>query len=40
MYSADKIKELNEFAKEIRIQTMEQFVARGFGHLGGSMSIV
>lgn len=40
MYSAEKIKELNEFAKEIRIQTMEQFVARGFGHLGGSMSIV
>lgn len=40
MYSADKIKELNEFAKEIRIQTMERFVARGFGHLGGSMSIV
>ena len=40
MYSAEKIKELNEFAKEIRIQTMEQFVARGFGHLGGSMPIV
>lgn len=40
MYSAEKVKELNAFAKEIRINTMEQFAARGFGHLGGSMSIV
>ncbi len=31
--------ELNQFAKEIRIQTIQQLAARGFGHLGGSMSI-
>lgn len=40
MYSEDKIKELKDFAREIRIQTVEELAARGFGHLGGSMSIV
>lgn len=40
MYSAQTLSELKQFAKDIRIQTMEQFAARGFGHLGGSMSIV
>lgn len=40
MYSEKKLSELTQFARDIRIQTMEQFAARGFGHLGGSMSIV
>lgn len=40
MYSEKKLQELKEFAKNIRIQTLEQLATRGFGHLGGSMSIV
>lgn len=40
MLSEVKLNELKEYSKEIRVQTLEQFVARGFGHLGGSMSIV
>jgi transketolase len=40
MYTESKVAELEAFAKKIRIETLEQFVARGFGHLGGSMSIV
>ncbi len=30
---------LQKFATEIRIQEMEEFTARGFGHVGGSLSI-
>ncbi len=30
---------LKEFATDIRIQEMEEFKARGFGHIGGSLSI-
>lgn len=30
---------LQEFARDIRIQQMRAFKARGFGHLGGSLSI-
>lgn len=30
---------LKEFATNIRLQEMEEFKARGFGHLGGSLSI-
>lgn len=40
MYSKEKLNELENFAKNIRIQTLEQLAARGFGHLGGAMSIV
>lgn len=40
MYSQNKLAELSEFAREIRIQTLEQMATRGFGHLGGCMSIV
>ncbi|MGI6669923.1 MAG: transketolase [Acetivibrionales bacterium] len=32
-------KELQIFATQIRIAMMEEFLARGFGHLGGSLSI-
>lgn len=30
---------LKKFATEIRIQEMEEFKARGFGHMGGALSI-
>lgn len=40
MYSDSKREEVKEFAKNIRIQTLEQIASRGFGHLGGAMSIV
>lgn len=40
MYSENKKAELIEFAKEIRIQTLEELASRGFGHLGGAMSMV
>lgn len=33
-------KDLEKFALEIRIACVEQFKARGFGHIGGSLSIV
>lgn len=40
MYSEAKLQELKELAKNIRIQSLEQLASRGFGHLGGAMSIV
>ena len=38
MDTAKKL-ELEKFATEIRIATLEALGARGFGHIGGSMSI-
>ena len=32
--------QLTEFALEIRIATMKEFKIRGFGHVGGSLSII
>ena len=32
-------KYLEDFAREIRINTLEAIGARGFGHLGGCMSV-
>ncbi|MFV0440884.1 MAG: transketolase [Lachnospirales bacterium] len=40
MYNESKKAEIQEFAKNIRIETLKQLAKRGFGHLGGSMSIV
>ena len=34
------IKELRIFAEEIRVETLKEFKALGFGHVGGSMSVV
>jgi len=34
------IKKLKEFAIEIRLTTMKEFKIRGFGHIGGSLSII
>jgi transketolase len=34
------IEELKAFASQIRLETMREFRALGFGHIGGSMSIV
>ena len=36
---AVKKKELERFALQIRIGMLEEFKARGFGHVGGSLSI-
>ncbi|KUO75252.1 MAG: hypothetical protein APF77_22310 [Clostridia bacterium BRH_c25] len=33
-------KELEKFAARIRLETMKEFRALGFGHVGGSMSII
>lgn len=40
MLDENKVRELNIYATRIRIETMKEFKARGFGHLGGSMSII
>lgn len=40
MLSKEERVKLQKFAAEIRIASLEQFEARGFGHVGGSMSIV
>lgn len=40
MLSTNEIKDLKNFATKIRIESMKQFKARGFGHVGGSLSIV
>ncbi|MDR0519043.1 MAG: transketolase [Clostridiales Family XIII bacterium] len=40
MLTQEKTAELKEFAKQIRVQTLEQMATRGFGHLGGAMSMV
>lgn len=39
MLDKDKLKELNIFATKIRIETIRQIATRGFGHIGGAMSI-
>lgn len=40
MLSEGRERELREFARQIRIQTIRQIGIRGFGHIGGCMSIV
>ncbi len=39
MLTQEKERELQSFAREIRIQTIRQIGIRGFGHIGGCMSI-
>ncbi len=39
MLKQEKVRELQEFARNIRIQTIRQIGLRGFGHVGGCMSI-
>ncbi|MBV4418867.1 transketolase [Clostridium tyrobutyricum] len=39
MLDKNKIKELNIFATKMRIETIRQIATRGFGHIGGAMSI-
>ena len=34
------VKELTQFARDIRIQTLKSLTHLGFGHYGGSMSVV
>lgn len=40
MLSDSRINELKNFSREIRIETIKQIGLRGFGHIGGAMSIV
>lgn len=39
MVSKERIKEIKQFAADIRIASLEQFRAIGIGHVGGSMSV-
>lgn len=39
MLTSTKTEELKQFAKKIRVQTILQMAERGFGHIGGAMSI-
>ena len=36
----EKNKELRVFAEEIRVETLKELANLGFGHIGGSMSVV
>ena len=40
MITQEKSEELKRFATQIRLETMREFRALGFGHVGGSMSVV
>lgn len=40
MQKAEKMQALQEFAAEIRLETLKAIGSLGFGHVGGSMSIV
>jgi transketolase len=40
MLSNGKIKELEKFATEIRLETMKEVTHLGFGHVGGALSVV
>ena len=40
MQKAEKMQELRVFAQEIRLETLKTIGSLGFGHVGGSMSIV
>lgn len=40
MQKAEKIKELRIFAQEIRVEALKTIASLGFGHVGGSMSVV
>jgi len=40
MQKAEKMKELRVFAQEIRVETLKTIGSLGFGHVGGSMSVV
>lgn len=40
MLDKEQVNMLQSFAKQIRIKTIHQMKVRGFGHIGGAMSIV
>lgn len=40
MQKAEKMQELRVFAQEIRVETLKTVGSLGFGHVGGSMSII
>ena len=39
MTKQEKMQELRVFAEQIRLETLKIIGARGFGHVGGSMSL-
>lgn len=39
MYKQEKMQKLREFAAEIRLETLKIIHSRGFGHVGGSLSM-
>lgn len=40
MQKAEKMKELRVFAQEIRVEALKTIGSLGFGHVGGSMSVI
>ena len=40
MPNNEKVKELEKFATEIRLEAMKSLTHLGFGHVGGAMSVV
>lgn len=40
MQKAEKMKELRVFAQEIRVEALKTISSLGFGHVGGSMSVI
>ena len=40
MQKAEKMQELRVFAAEIRLEALKTIGSLGFGHVGGSMSVV
>lgn len=40
MILQERLKDIKVFAEEIRVETLKEFKSIGFGHVGGSMSIV
>lgn len=36
----EKNKAVRVFAEEIRVETLKEFAALGFGHVGGAMSVI
>ena len=40
MLSHAEVSSLNQFSRDMRIHIISQLKARGFGHIGGCMSIV
>ncbi|MFI3115018.1 MAG: transketolase [Clostridia bacterium] len=40
MQQNERLKDIRVFAEQIRVETLKEFKSLGFGHVGGSMSII